>query len=72
MTLLERKTGTVKFFNEKKGYGFIIPDGDGKDIFFHVRSVHGMPAPKTDNKVSFQIKLADRGEEAVDVKPEQV
>ena len=35
------QTGTVKWFNESKGYGFITPDGGGKDLFAHFREIQG-------------------------------
>lgn len=36
-----RQTGTVKWFNESKGYGFIAPDDGGKDLFAHFREIEG-------------------------------
>ncbi len=35
------ETGTVKWFNESKGYGFITPDGGGKDLFAHFKEIQG-------------------------------
>ena len=36
-----KSTGVVKFFNEQKGFGFIVPDDGSKDLFFHVKSLEG-------------------------------
>ena len=41
------ETGTVKWFNESKGYGFITPDGGGKDLFAHFREIQGADGFKT-------------------------
>ena len=38
---MEKQTGTVKWFNETKGYGFIAPDNGGKDLFAHFREIRG-------------------------------
>ncbi len=54
-------TGTVKWFNIQKGFGFIQPDGGGKDVFVHISAVEraGMNSLNEGQKVSFDL-LADR------------
>ena len=54
-------TGTVKWFNGQKGYGFIAPDGGGKDVFVHISAVEraGMQSLNEGQKVSFEV-VADR------------
>ena len=54
-------TGTVKWFNGQKGFGFIQPDDGGKDVFVHISAVEraGMPSLDEGQKVSFEI-VADR------------
>ena len=54
-------TGTVKWFNIQKGFGFIQPDGGGKDVFVHISAVEraGMSSLNEGQKVSFDL-LADR------------
>lgn len=50
-------TGTVKWFNEQKGYGFIQPDNGSKDVFVHISAVEraGMRTLKEGQKISFEI-----------------
>ena len=50
-------TGTVKWFNEQKGYGFIQPDNGSKDIFVHISAVEraGLRTLKEGQKVTFEI-----------------
>ena len=68
-----RQTGTVKFFNNDRGYGFITPDGGGKDIFVHVTALQsaGLKGLKEGQKVSFETQADKRGRgpQAVDVQP---
>jgi CspA family cold shock protein len=54
-------TGTVKWFNPTKGYGFIQPQGGGKDVFVHISAVEraGLSTLNEGQKVSFDI-VADR------------
>lgn len=49
------ETGTVKFYNDQKGYGFIQPDNGGKDVFIHVTALHraGLQGLAEGQKVSF-------------------
>ena len=55
-------TGTVKFFNTQKGYGFIEPSDGGKDVFVHISAVEraGMSTLREGQKVSFDI-VTERG-----------
>ena len=55
-------TGTVKFFNDQKGYGFIQPDDGGKDVFVHVSAVErsGMRGLVEGQKVSFEVETDRR------------
>jgi CspA family cold shock protein len=50
-------TGTVKWFNAQKGYGFIQPDDGGKDVFVHISAVEraGMQTLREGQKVSFEL-----------------
>jgi cold shock protein len=54
-------TGTVKWFNEQKGYGFIQPDQGGKDVFVHISAVEraGLSNLNEGQKVSYEV-VADR------------
>ena len=63
-------TGTVKWFNPTKGYGFIQPQGGGKDVFVHISAVEraGLRSLNEGQKVSYQMK-EERGKiAAVDLK----
>ena len=55
-------TGTVKFFNSQKGFGFIVQDGGGPDVFVHVSAVEraGMTNLVEGQKVSFDIQADPR------------
>ena len=56
-------TGTVKFFNADKGYGFIAPEGGGNDAFVHISAVEraGMSTLNKDQRVSFDLETDRRG-----------
>ncbi|GAA0727154.1 cold-shock protein [Sphingomonas japonica] len=59
-------TGTVKFFNADKGYGFIAPDGGGNDAFVHISAVEraGMVTLQQDQRVQYELENDKRGKQA--------
>jgi CspA family cold shock protein len=59
-------TGTVKFFNENKGYGFIAPDGGGNDAFVHISALEssGMRTLRENQRVSYELQQDRRGKMA--------
>ena len=61
--------GTVKWFNEKKGYGFIIPDGMNQDVFVHYSSIQaeGFKTLNEGDKVQFELFQDAKGARAKDV-----
>ena len=65
-------TGTVKFFNDSKGYGFIVQDGGGQDAFVHVSAVEraGMRSLSENQRLSYDLEQDNRGKtSAVNLKP---
>jgi CspA family cold shock protein len=58
--------GTVKFFNDTKGYGFIAPDGGGNDAFVHISAVgnSGMRSLRENQRVSYDLQQDRRGKMA--------
>ena len=64
-------TGTVKWFNATKGFGFITPDEGGKDAFVHISEVErsGLGRLAEGQRVNFNIKQEPRGLKAVDLAP---
>ncbi len=63
--------GTVKFFNTSKGFGFISPEGGGKDVFVHAhgRRSGGYAHPSEGQKVSFDVVPDARGAKAANLRP---
>ena len=64
-------TGTVKWFNDAKGYGFITPDDGGEDLFAHFSAIKmdGFKTLKQGQRVTFDLKEGEKGKQAVNIKP---
>ncbi|MBI2961649.1 MAG: cold-shock protein [Betaproteobacteria bacterium] len=64
-------TGTVKWFNDAKGFGFITPDEGGEDVFAHFSEIKGsgFKSLKDNQKVSFDIKTGPKGKQAANITP---
>ena len=62
-------TGTVKWFNDAKGFGFITPDGNGKDLFAHFSEIkgNGFKSLAEGQKVSFVAAMGQKGPQATNI-----
>jgi CspA family cold shock protein len=64
-------TGTVKWFNDSKGFGFITPSEGGEDLFAHHTAImmSGFKTLKEGQKVEFEVKRGPKGLQAANIKP---
>lgn len=66
---MSKLQGTVKWFNSDKGFGFITPEGNGKDLFVHFSGIIGtnFRTLNEGDKVEYNVQDSDRGPSAIDV-----
>jgi CspA family cold shock protein len=65
------QTGTVKWFSQDKGFGFIAPDNGGKDLFAHFKEIQGGSGYKTLNenqRVQFEVTQGQKGPQASNIR----
>jgi len=67
MSVANRATGKVKWFNSKKGFGFIVPDEGGNDVFVHATDLDANLVLHDGDKVEFDVVSTKRGIKAIDV-----
>jgi CspA family cold shock protein len=63
-------TGTVKWFNDSKGFGFVTPDAGGEDLFAHFSAIQssGFKTLKEGQKVSFEVTQGPKGQQASNIR----
>lgn len=68
---MSTQTGTVKWFNEAKGFGFIAQDGGGADVFAHFRDIQGtgFKTLQENQRVEFEVKQGQKGPQAANIRP---
>ena len=69
--MADTQTGTVKWFDNKKGFGFITPTGGGSDLFVHMSSIlmEGFKTLSEEQSVTYQVGTSDKGPVATNVVP---
>lgn len=62
-------TGSVKWFNDSKGFGFITPDNGGEDLFAHFSAIQssGFKSLKENQRVSFEVATGPKGKQAANI-----
>ena len=65
------ETGTVKWFNEGRGFGFIAPDRGGKDLFVHFNEIKGggFKTLSESQRVEFEVSEGEKGPQASNIRP---
>ena len=63
-------TGTVKWFNDAKGFGFITPEGGGKDLFAHFSAIQGsgFKTLREGQRVQFDVTAGPKGDQAANIR----
>ena len=64
-------TGTVKWFNDAKGFGFVTPESGGKDVFAHFSAIqgNGFKTLKEGQRVNFDVTTGPKGDQASNIRP---
>lgn len=67
------ETGTVKWFNDSKGYGFITPEGGGEDLFAHFSAIQmsGFKTLTEGQRVVFDVTSGPKGQQAANIRAEE-